>query len=177
MTAIYKLPHLPLSVTIKAMSIIAVWAQMVLPDIGDKITLSKDARGVVRLLGENQKAQQRQRNKLHIEEPIRQSTSKRETDELTPSNTLSLKDQLEKQIKSQLGIHKQFLGIKTTQTEGVYRGTLDTPHGKFAIIDRGASIAALRVSQVPQLQIGASVAAQIGKNGMAEIAIELGLSR
>ena len=69
------------------------------------------------------------------------------------------------------------MGIKTIQTEGIYRGTLDTPQGKFAVIDRSASIAALRVSQAPRVQIGAEVSAQIGRNGMAEISVELGLSR
>ena len=89
----------------------------------------------------------------------------------------SLKEQFERQIKTELGIQKHFLGIKTTQTEGIYRGTLDTSQGKFAVIDRGASIAALRVSHAPQVQIGAEISAQIGKNGMADISVELGLSR
>jgi hypothetical protein len=151
-------------------------AQATLPSLGTKVTLTKDGRGNVRLGAE------RQNQRLHdasraMEQDIGQPASAQASKPAlyAAQPTESLKDQLERQIKSQLGIHKYFLGIKTTQTEGIYRGTLDMPQGKFAIIDRGGSVAALRVNQIPAVQIGAEVSASIGQNGLAQVSIELGL--
>lgn len=67
----------------------------------------------------------------------------------------SLKEQLERWTKAELSTHPHLLGVKATQTESIYRRTLDTQHGKFVVIDRGAFVAALRVSSEPQVQIGA----------------------
>jgi hypothetical protein len=101
-------------------------------------------------------------------------TLKRQNGKATKPN--AYKPTRPSKIKTELGDHKYFIGIKTTQTEGIYRGTLQTSGGQFAVIDRGATVAALRVEAAPALQISAQVSASIGRNGLANIVRDLGLS-
>jgi hypothetical protein len=144
-----------------------------LPKLGVQVALSKDARGVVRLneIGAQRTGREAPRfAPRDVEVPQRLAHQAQR-----PQTRESLTDQLERQIKTELGLHKHFIGIKTTQTEGIYRGTLQTTSGKFAVIDRGASVAALQVEAAPALQIGAQVSASIGRNGLAQVSVELGL--
>jgi hypothetical protein len=152
-------------------------AQATLPSFGTKVTLTKDGRRNVRLEVERQNQRVRDASREMQQGDSQSAMHQTSKPALHPTQpTESLKDQLERQIKFQLGIHKHFLGIKTTQTEGIYRGTLDMPQGKFAIIDRGRLVAALRVNQMPAVQIGAELSAIIGQNGLADIARDLGLN-
>jgi hypothetical protein len=149
-------------------------AKDALPKLGAQVTLSKDARGVVRMNEIGVEGKQRNISRFaprDVEVPQRAAHQAQR-----PQTRESLTDQLERQIKIELGVHKHFIGIKTTQTEGIYRGTLQTSGGQFAVIDRGASVAALRVEAAPELQIGAQVSANIGRNGLANIVRDLGLS-
>lgn len=148
-------------------------AQGALPKLGAQVTVSKDARGVVRTSEIGGEFKQRDsslipRDHGDVASKPPQAVQRQQTRE-------SVNDQLERQIKTELSLHKHFIGIKTTQTEGIYRGTLQTSGGQFAVIDRGASVAALRVEAAPALQIGAQVSASIGRSGFAQISIELGL--
>jgi hypothetical protein len=148
-------------------------AKDALPKLGAQVTLSKDARGVVRMNEIGVEGKQRNTSRFaprDVEVPQRAAHQAQR-----PQTRESLTDQLERQIKIELGVHKHFIGIKTTQTEGIYRGTLETTDGKFTIIDRGGSVAALRVSEGPSVQIGATVSASVGKNGLSEIVRDLGL--
>jgi hypothetical protein len=154
-------------------------AQASLPSLGGRAILSKDARGNVRIIPEchyESRREIRNTNDLSDISSGGQIQPKRTQAQYVDQPTASLKEQLAHYIKSELGIHKHFIGVKTIQTEGVYRGTLDTPYGKFAIIDRGASIAAMKVTQMPQLQIGASVCASTSSRGVAELTQQIGLS-
>jgi hypothetical protein len=149
-------------------------AKDALPKLGAQVTVSKDARGVVRLseLG----AERQQRDTSRFSRDHGYGASKLPQAAQRPQTRESVSDQLERQIKTELGLHKHFIGIKTTQTEGIYRGALQTSGGQFAIIDRGASVAALRVEAAPAMQIGAQVSASVGRNGLANIVRDLGLS-
>jgi hypothetical protein len=148
-------------------------AKDALPKVGAQVALSKDTRGIVRLseLG----AERQQRDTSRFSRDHGDVASKQRQAAQRPQTRESISDQLERQIKIELGLHKHFIGIKTTQTEGIYRGTLQTSGGQFAVIDRGASVAALRVEAAPTLQIGAQVSANIGRNGLAQVSIEMGL--
>jgi hypothetical protein len=148
-------------------------AQGALPKLGAQVTVSKDARGVVRMseIGVERKQRDTPRFAARDVDTPEQSSHQAQTAQTRES----LSDQLERQIKTELGVHKHFVGIKTTQTEGIYRGTLQTSGGQFAVIDRGASVAALRVEAAPALQVGAQVSASVGRNGLARVSIELGL--
>jgi hypothetical protein len=148
-------------------------AKDALPKFGAQVKLSKDARGVVRLSEIEAERTGREAPRfaprdVEVPKPVAHQA-------LRPQTRESISDQLERQIKTELGLHKHFIGIKTTQTEGIYRGTLETTDGKFTIIDRGGSVAALRVSEGPSVQIGATVSASVGKNGLSEIVRDLGL--
>jgi hypothetical protein len=148
-------------------------AEDALPKLGAQVTVSKDARGVVRMSEIGVELEQRDtssfpRDHGDVANKPPQAAQRQQTRE-------SVNDQLERQIKTELSLHKHFIGIKTTQTEGIYRGTLQTSGGQFAVIDRGASVAALRVEAAPALQIGAQVSASIGRNGLAQVSVELGL--
>jgi hypothetical protein len=148
-------------------------AKDALPKVVAQVTLSKDARGIVRLseIGAQRTGREAPRSAPRdIEAPNRVAHQAQR-----PQTRESISDQLERQIKTELGVHKLFIGIKTTQAEGIYRGTLQTSGGQFAVIDRGASVAALRVEAAPALQIGAQVSASVGRNGLAKVSIELGL--
>jgi hypothetical protein len=143
------------------------------PKLDAQVTLSKDSRGVVRMNEIGVEGKQRNTSRfaprdVEVLQGVAHQAQRPQTRE-------SLTDQLERQIKTELSLHKHFIGIKTTQTEGIYRGTLQTSGGQFAVIDRGASLAALRVEAAPALQIGAQVSASIGRNGLAQVSIELGL--
>jgi hypothetical protein len=149
-------------------------AQGALPKLGAQVMLSKDARGVVWMSEISVELKQRDTSRFprdhgDVTSKPSQAAQRQQTRE-------SISDQLERQIKNELGVQKHFIGIKTTQTEGNYRGTLHTSGGQFAVIDRGASVAALRVEAAPALQIGAQVSASIGRNGLAYIVRDLGLS-
>ena len=148
-------------------------AQHALPKLGTQVALSKDARGFVRVSEIGAERKQRDTARFSRVHGDIASNPPQSAQRLQPRESLS--DQLERQIKTELGLHKHFIGIKTTQTEGIYRGTLQTSGGKFAVVDRGASVAALRVEAAPALQIGAQVSASIGRNGLAQVSIELGL--
>jgi hypothetical protein len=148
-------------------------AEDALPKLGAQVTVSKGARGVVRMSEIGSEFKQRDTSRFprdhgDVANKPPQAAQRQQTRE-------SVNDQLERQIKTELSLHKHFIGIKTTQTEGIYRGTLQTSGGQFAVIDRGASVAALRVEAAPALQIGAQVSASIGRKGLAQVSIELGL--
>jgi hypothetical protein len=149
-------------------------AQGALPKLGAQVTVSKNARGVVRM---SEIGVERKQGDTPRFAPREIETSERASHQAQTAQTrVSLSDQLERQFKTELGLHKHFIGIKTTQTEGNYRGTLQTSGGQFAVINRGASVAALRVEAAPALQIGGQVSASIGRNGLANIVGDLGLS-
>jgi hypothetical protein len=148
-------------------------AQGALPKLGAQVSLSKDARGVVRTSGIGVELKQRDTSRFprdpgDVACKPPQAAQRQQTLE-------NVNDQLERQIKTELSLHKHFIGIRTTQTEGIYRGALQTSGGQFAVIDRGASVAALRVEAAPALQIGAQVSASVGRNGLVKVSIELGL--
>ena len=148
-------------------------AKDALPKLGTQVALSKDARGVVRVSDIG--AERKQRDTSPFSRVHGDNAGKPPQSAKRPQTRESISDQLERQIKTELGLHKHFIGIKTTRTEGIYRGTLQTSGGQCAVIDRGASVAALQVEAAPALQIGAQVSASIARNGFAQVSIELGL--
>ena len=149
-------------------------AQGALPRLGAQVTVSKDARGVVRLSELEAERQQQDISRFSRDHGYDASKPPQAAQRSQTRESVSV--QLERQIKTELGLHKHFIGIKTTQTEGIYRGTLQTTGGNFAVIDRGASVAALKVEAAPALQSGAQVSASVGRNGLANIVRDLGLS-
>lgn len=67
----------------------------------------------------------------------------------------------------QLGADKPFTGVAHAQIEGAYVGAVQTQSGLYSVVDRGASLSAMRVAEAPGLQIGAQVALTKGANGVA----------
>jgi hypothetical protein len=123
--------------------------QEALPRLGTQVKLSKDSRGVVRMSEIGIELKQRDTTRFprdhgDVASKPPQAAQRQQTRE-------NVNDQLERQIKTELGLHKHFIGIKITQTEGIYRGTLQTSGGQFAVIDRGSSLAALKVEAEPTL--------------------------
>jgi hypothetical protein len=70
-------------------------------------------------------------------------------------------------VREQLGADKPFTGVAHAQIEGAYVGAVQTQSGMYAVVDRGASLSAMRVAEAPGLQIGAQVALTPGANGVA----------
>lgn len=86
----------------------------------------------------------------------------------TPRGWTRLRDRdVALSVREQLGANKPFTGVTRAQIEGAYVGAVQTQSGVYAVVDRGASLSAMRVSEAPGLQIGAQVALTPGANGVA----------
>lgn len=86
----------------------------------------------------------------------------------TPRGWVRLRDRdLALSVREQLGAGKPFTGQAHVQIEGAYVGAVQTQSGMYAVVDRGASLSAMRVAEAPGLQIGAQVALTPGANGVA----------
>lgn len=86
----------------------------------------------------------------------------------TPRGWTRLRDRdVALSVREQLGADKPFTGVARAQVEGAYVGAVQTQSGVYAVVDRGAALSAMRVSEAPGLQIGAQVALTPGANGVA----------
>jgi hypothetical protein len=86
----------------------------------------------------------------------------------TPRGWARLRDRdLALSVREQLGATKPFAGASAAQIEGAYVGAVQTQSGLYAVVDRGASLSAMRVADAPGLQIGMQVALTPAANGVA----------
>lgn len=121
-----------------------------LPQVGAKVALTKNARGLVQLTELDQQRSQQGQSKQEGVQAETERNIQAPSYEMEARETRSA--QLERKLKAELGIHKHFVGIKTTQTEGIYRGTFETTGGRFAVIDRGGSAARLQLCGLARVQ-------------------------
>lgn len=86
----------------------------------------------------------------------------------TPRGWARLRDRdVALSVREQLSAGKPFTGVAHAQIEGAYVGAVQTQSGLYAVVDRGASLSAMRVAEAPGLQIGAQVALTPGAIGVA----------